>query len=266
MTSSSVRHAQKTDKRTLNHIEFIKSYVQMDGAARDEILIADEIEKIAKKHGSKTLLDCAAGFGMPSHPLRERGHDIVCSDGDPEIVKEFRKRAKLRSVDHSCHVLRWGQLSTIGQKFDLVLCIGNSLVYGNSWSGRAAVADAEELQMYIRDMADVTKEGGVLCIDIPVDHSGGHYEETVQLHSEHRDVTIKNTVLTHADSRLWCMDVQEQTGNAQVQNRHHERHSSKISPGEVTAMLEQAGFNDVAQTQFKGNRKNLVTLIATKAS
>ena len=85
---------------------------------------------VLKQIGAKKVLDVAAGTGYHSVRLLEAGFDVVSADGSPEMLYRAFENAKSRN-----HVLRtvqadWRWLGKdIHEKFDAVICLGNSFTH-----------------------------------------------------------------------------------------------------------------------------------------
>jgi len=85
---------------------------------------------VLKEHGAKRILDVATGTGYHSVRLLEAGFDVVSADGSPQMLYRAFENAKnqgqiLRTVQAD-----WRWLSKdIHEKFDAVICLGNSFTH-----------------------------------------------------------------------------------------------------------------------------------------
>lgn len=52
------------------------------------------VEKLLKKHGTKTVFDLTCGTGSQVLFLAKRGYEVVGSDFSPELLKIARKKAR----------------------------------------------------------------------------------------------------------------------------------------------------------------------------
>ncbi len=83
-----------------------------------------------KKRGKKRILDVATGTGFHSVRLREAGFDVTSADGSPEMLAKAFNNGERRG-----HILRtvqadWRWLNRdIHNKFDAVICLGNSFTH-----------------------------------------------------------------------------------------------------------------------------------------
>jgi SAM-dependent methyltransferase len=103
------------------------------------------------------ILDCACGIGLLAVGLAEAGYRVTACDASPAMVERTRALARAHGVDVTTRVCRWDQLPDQGwqDRFDAVLCVGNSLAHAAGRSGRRAALDG---------MASVLVTGGVLAL------------------------------------------------------------------------------------------------------
>jgi SAM-dependent methyltransferase len=103
------------------------------------------------------VLDCAAGTGQLGVGLALGGFDVVASDASPAMVDRTAQLAAEHRVDVRAVTCRWDQLApaTVGDAFDAVFCVGNSLTHA---AGREARRDA------LQKMASVLRDGGLLVL------------------------------------------------------------------------------------------------------
>ncbi len=103
------------------------------------------------------ILDCACGIGLLSVGLAEAGFRVTACDASPAMVERTQALARTHGVEVSTRVCRWDQLPDQGwqDRFDAVLCVGNSLAHAVGRSGRRAAIDG---------MASVLRTGGVLAL------------------------------------------------------------------------------------------------------
>lgn len=103
------------------------------------------------------VLDCAAGTGTLAVGLALRGCEVVASDASAAMIARVRRLAAAHAVDVAATVCTWQQLAERGWagRFDVVLCVGNSLSHAR---GRAA------RQAALRAMAGVLAPGGRLVL------------------------------------------------------------------------------------------------------
>jgi 2-polyprenyl-3-methyl-5-hydroxy-6-metoxy-1,4-benzoquinol methylase len=150
--------------------------VYRDLAADYEWLFADEIiggqgEFGATSPGSRALLegvlgalqpgapvlDCSCGIGADAMALARRGFAVTASDGSAGMVAETRRRSAQHDVAVAVCQSDWRDLSRqVPGPFDLVVCLGNSIVHADT---RAGLVDA------VQGMRAVLGPGGTLVVD-----------------------------------------------------------------------------------------------------
>lgn len=90
------------------------------------------------------VLDCACGTGQLAVGLASQGFDVVATDASAGMVRRTQKLADQHSVSLQALTLAWDDLAAnLGpSKFDLVICVGNSLCHARGRSGRIAALAA----------------------------------------------------------------------------------------------------------------------------
>lgn len=107
--------------------------------------------------GAVDVLDCACGIGWNAIDLARRGYRVSASDGSAAMVAQARQNALRAGIQLEIRVGRWDALPTVwSERFDLVLCLGNSLVHANAGDG---------LTQALRGMRAILTPGGRLALD-----------------------------------------------------------------------------------------------------
>lgn len=102
------------------------------------------------------ILDCACGVGADAVAVARRGYRVWGSDGSEAMVAKARERTAEAGVDVPLRVSRWEDLPRcFAQRFDLVLCLGNSVSH---LGGEAMVAA-------FRGMVGVVSDGGLVVVN-----------------------------------------------------------------------------------------------------
>ncbi len=122
---------RKTD---LYKREYVHSFVQKwddlidwDARASSE---GDFFIRILKERGVKRVLDVATGTGFHSIRLLRAGFDVISADGSPEMLAQaFDNARRAGFIMRTIHA-DWRWLSRdIQNKYDAVICLGNSLTH-----------------------------------------------------------------------------------------------------------------------------------------
>ena len=133
---------------------------------------------------TSAVLDAACGTGVDSAVLARRGFTVWAADGSEAMAEGAA--ARFRRERLAIPVLRctWADLPTVtGERFDVVLCIGNSLVHA---AGRDAMVGA------LTGLRRMARPGGYVVID------SRNWEK---LHAERQIVQIADRVVTRGGRR-----------------------------------------------------------------
>ncbi|SEG94302.1 Methyltransferase domain-containing protein [Nonomuraea solani] len=98
------------------------------------------------------VLDCACGIGTDAMALAHAGFQVTATDGSPSMAAEARRRLP---ADVQVLVARWEELPVAGP-YELVLCLGNSLVHAGSHEAMVAA---------LSGMRRVLSPTGTLIVD-----------------------------------------------------------------------------------------------------
>ncbi|PRX46557.1 glycine/sarcosine N-methyltransferase [Prauserella shujinwangii] len=113
---------------------------------------------LLKSRGVKSVLDVATGTGFHSVRLIEEGFDTTSVDGSPEMLA----KAFENGMSYGGHVLRvvhadWRWLSRdVHEKFDAVICLGNSFTH---------LFSERDRRKALAEFYSVLKHDGILILD-----------------------------------------------------------------------------------------------------
>lgn len=99
------------------------------------------------------ILDVACGSGGYSIRLRNDGYNPVAIDLDEAMIHELKRKEPAIDVQ----ILNMLDIQRIGRQFDLIFCIGNSLVHLNG---------NDEIRKFLKACNNSLKPGGSLLIQI----------------------------------------------------------------------------------------------------
>lgn len=118
-------------------------------------VVARHADGFTARPGAR-ILDCACGIGTDAITLADAGYAVWASDGSAAMVAEARRRVAAAGVAVPVEVCRWDGLpDRFGERFDLVLCLGNSI----SHVGRDGMVPA------FTGIGRVLAEGGRLVVN-----------------------------------------------------------------------------------------------------
>ncbi|GJL55513.1 MAG: hypothetical protein NPIRA02_26450 [Nitrospirales bacterium] len=122
---------RKTDQYKKEYVQgFVQKWdalIDWDARASSE---GDFFIRILQERGVKRVLDVATGTGFHSIRLLRAGFDVTSADGSPEMLAQaFENANKAGFIMRTVHA-DWRWLSRdIHNKFDAVICLGNSLTH-----------------------------------------------------------------------------------------------------------------------------------------
>ncbi len=113
--------------------------------------------KILNDYDVKSIIDVATGTGYNSIKLLEKGFDVLSVDGNQRMLDKAKQNAKNNNISIKTIKSKWIDLNNkINDKFDCLLCLGNSFTHIFSHSERVNTLKA---------FYDLLKPGGIILID-----------------------------------------------------------------------------------------------------
>jgi SAM-dependent methyltransferase len=113
--------------------ELVESGADIEGEAR----LADALAPRRAR-----ILDVGSGMGRTAAALAARGHDVVATEPDPALRRQSRRTyPDLEVLPHEALALAPGEVGT----FDLVVAVGNVMVFLAEGTERAVLARCREL-------------------------------------------------------------------------------------------------------------------------
>ena len=165
------------------------------GTAINHPAAARLLEKTS--HGS-TVLDAACGTGHNAAALARRGYRVRATDGSDAMVAMAAARFRHEHLEIPVERCLWADLpAVVGERFDVVLCIGNSLVHTGR---RDAMIEA------LAGLRQMARPGGHLVID------SRNWEK---IHAERRIVRVADRVRTRDGRRcvsLYAWEIPDRFG------------------------------------------------------
>jgi glycine/sarcosine N-methyltransferase len=120
--------------------------------AEDSRMLAPLFER----RGIKSVLDCACGTGTHVAMLARQGYDVTGSDASEAMLAQARLRLEETGIQARLSSASWSNLPHVfRERFDAVICIGNSLPLATS---------DDEVAAAVAGMYGVLAPGGVLVI------------------------------------------------------------------------------------------------------
>ncbi len=103
------------------------------------------------------VLDCACGIGADAMALARKGFVVTACDGSQAMVAETRRRSERYGIAMTVSRSQWQDLpNRVPGPFELVLCLGNSIVHAETRTKRMAA---------LAGMRKVLSPAGTLIVD-----------------------------------------------------------------------------------------------------
>jgi SAM-dependent methyltransferase len=201
---------------------------------------------------TSAVLDAACGTGVDAAVLARRGFTVWAADGSEAMVEGAVARFRRERLAIPALHCRWADLpAATGERFDVVLCVGNSLVHA---AGRDATVEA------LTGLRRMARRGGYVVVD------SRNWEK---LHAERRIVQVADRVVTRGGRRcvvLYAWEVPDRLGDEhiahlvlvfetgdRIEPHEHRITFSPFTVGELRERLELAGLREV-DTDFDDSR------------
>lgn len=214
------------------------------------------LSSFLKKHHAQSILDCAGGNGFPSIELRKLGFDVTYSDGSKLMFDFFIQKLKESGLQIPHFFVDWKQLSTkIRQKFDAVLCHGNSLIYVDSWDeNNISEISRDNIKQSLQEFYNVLKNGGFLYVDTT--NKKEFNQPTYPIIEEFGEKIIdgKKIKLTWELTHDYQKKIRTWKSILNIDGQSHEfvYYSYLLAHDDLISLLKEVDFSEVEETQIDG--------------
>ena len=208
------------------------------------------IESVFARNNARSVLDCACGTGGHTIAFAQRGYRVTGSDISAAMIARAETNTQRAGLAIPYRVARFQDLrATFSEKFDAILCLGNSFVH---------VLSDEDALASLSNMRECLREGGVLILhNLNFDkrwqtqprwfdvNSGtldnretlvwrfADYSESGSVTSPSSRITFNIALFTKNDQGAWSVEVQSTLQRPYQKN-------------EIENFLRRAGFRDLA--------------------
>jgi len=230
------------------------------GVAINQPAVAHLLERIGP---ASVVLDAACGTGVDAAVLARRGFTVWAADASEAMAGEAAARFRREQLAIPLVRSRWADLpAATGERFDVVLCLGNALVHA---VGR------DEMVASLAGLRQMARPGGHVVID------SRNWEK---LHAERRIVQVPDRVVTRDGRRclvLYAWEIPSRLGDehiahlvfafehgGQVEPHEHKITFRPFTISELRERLELAGLREV-DSDFDDSRDRyaVVTVAAS---
>jgi SAM-dependent methyltransferase len=201
---------------------------------------------------ASAVLDAACGTGLNAAALARRGYRVHAADGSEAMIAVAAARFRSEQLEIPVVQCMWADLpAVIGERFDVVLCIGNSLVH-------AAGADA--MIGALTGLREMARPGGHVVVD------SRNWEK---LHAERRIVQLADSVVTRHGRRctvLYAWEIPDRLdqehvahivlifeNGSRIEPREYRIGFHPFTLGDLRERLKAAGLKEV-DTDFDDAR------------
>ncbi len=211
------------------------------------------------------ILDCAAGTGFLSLDLIKAGYAIELSDSSKEMLTRLEENASRQGLPVVPRVHHWSSLGSIfPERFDLLICRGNSLMYADTWEdGQQAVVTNEKLKSILQSFAACIKPHGSFYLDLPNEKSQTHPIMNSDFSAQvgGLEVRIEETIIARFEdaTRIWRIKLQIGESSYFV-----ERASRLITFSELQQQMIEVGFGELRLVNVEGEREHFSCYLVEK--
>jgi SAM-dependent methyltransferase len=162
----------------------------------------------------RRILDAACGTGHHALAFAKQGYQVVGADLSAAMIEQARENAAANDLPLSYHVAALGELATLRQTFDAVVCLGNSLPH---------LLTAQAVDAALVDFAYVLRAGGLLVLQnrnfdrvwaererfmAPQSHREADDERLfIRFYDFHADTVTFNMIRLRRTAKGWAQDV-----------------------------------------------------------
>jgi SAM-dependent methyltransferase len=216
------------------------------------------LERISR---TSVVLEAACGTGVDAAVLARRGFTVWASDGSEAMVEGAAARFRRERLAIPLLRSTWADLPALtGERFDVVLCLGNSLVHA---AGRNAMAAA------LTGLRRMARPGGYVVVD------SRNWEK---LHAERQIVQVADRVVAREGRRcvvLYAWEIPDRLGDehvahlvfvfengGQIDPHEYRLTFRPFTISELRERLELAGLREV-DTDFDASRDRYAVVTVT---
>jgi glycine/sarcosine N-methyltransferase len=213
----------------------------VNGRAINQPATARLLRRISR---TSAVLDAACGTGVDAAVLARRGFTVWAADGSAAMVEGAAARFRRERLAIPLMHCRWADLpGATDERFDVVLCVGNSLVHA---SGRDAMVQA------FTGLRRMARPGGHVVID------SRNWEK---LHAERQIVQVADRMVTRGGRSclvFYAWEVPDRLGDehvahlvfvydngGQIEPHEHEITFRPFTLSDLRERLELAGLREV---------------------
>ncbi len=214
------------------------------------------LDSLFRKNNIKTILDCGGGTGFLSLELKKLGWNITYSDSNKLMFEHFEKKLEASKLRIPHFLINWTELSTeIKQKFDVVLCRGNSLIYVDSWDkNKISGITKEKIKKALQEFYNKLNNGGFLYIDLINKKEFDKSKYPIIEEFGEKIIDGKKIKLTWELTHDYKRRIRTWKSVLVIngQKREFVYYSYLLRHEELISLLRQVGFNRIEEAKING--------------
>ena len=213
----------------------------VNGRAINQPATARLLRRVSR---TSAVLDAACGTGVDAAVLARRGFTVQAADGSAAMVEGAAARFRRERLAIPLMHCRWADLpAATGERFDVVLCVGNSLVHA---------ADRDAMVQALTGLRRMARPGGHVVID------SRNWEK---LHADRQIVQVADRMVTRRGRSclvFYAWEVPDRLGDehiahlvfvydngGQIEPHEHEITFRPFTLSDLRERLELAGLREV---------------------
>mgnify|MGYP001611968181 FL=1 len=179
------------------------------------------------------------------------------------MIRHFQKELQKQNLKIPTYTSSWVNLSkNIKDKFDAILCRGNSLIYVNSWDINKPELNKENIKKTLQEFHKKLNENGLVYIDL-INKSEFHREKYPILEEigekiiDGKKIKITWELFHDYDTKIRkCNTIMKTDDKKEVTTLY----SYLLEHSELINLMKEIGFKDVKEVNIDGEENYNVIL------
>lgn len=227
---------ERSNDRTLKAYDYLAYYYDL--LLSDEESLSFWLKEIESEEFN-TCLELASGTGEMAKLLKEKGHEVLASD-----ISESMKEASKLNFDGEYQIINMISYD-LNKKFDLVLCICDSINYLNE----------DELDSFFKCAYNHLNDNGRLIFDMHHLERLNEFDEEYIEEGSIEDLNYQWTINADKFSKTLTEHFTFYTIDGMIQENHTQ---NVFNPKMIISKLEETGFEVKYIEDFIPSEKSLL--------
>lgn len=205
------------------------------------------IEKYCKPKAR--ILDIAAGTGNQALLLAKNGYEVTATDNEAEMVAKMKEKAESENIPLQSLQLSMEKMQALDTAtFDLVICIGNSIVH---------LQTLEEIRLMVTDLYKILESDGTIIVQTV------NYDKILAEQIRKLPIITKREGITFERTYDFQNEKIHFTGALTIENdgaKQYFENTVELYPlqsYQLVSVLQEAGFSEISlYGDFQENNYN----------